>query len=173
MLGSEQLTRWGSISSLLASKRLSKLAAVCAQPPGGLSTGLYRTLTSAAPPRSEPSLPDLPLLQGRPKGVEISHGGLRDLIAFFVEKMELGAMLCLSVGGQSTRLPGPRTVAEQPAWMHTPASLQPANPLHAGPDDVFCLNTTVCFDPYVLYLYGCLVVGGCLVIPKPEGHVGE
>lgn len=31
------------------------------------------------------------LLQGRPKGVEISHGGLRDLIAFFVEKMDLGA----------------------------------------------------------------------------------
>lgn len=38
---------------------------------------------------------------------------------------------------------------------------------------MFCLNTTVCFDPYVLYLYGCLVVGGRLVIPKPEGHVGE
>lgn len=43
--------------------------------------------------------------------------------------------------------------------------------MELGPDDVFCLNTTVCFDPYVLYLYGCLVVGGCLVIPKPEGHV--
>lgn len=70
-------------------------------------------------------------LQGRPKGVEVTHGGLRDLIAFFVEKMKLTSQ------------------------------------------DVFCLNTTVCFDPYVLYLYGSLAVGGRLVIPKPDGHVGE
>lgn len=69
-------------------------------------------------------------VQGRPKGVEITHGGLRDLIAFFVDKMALTG------------------------------------------DDVFCLNTTVCFDPYVLYLYGCLATGGRLVIPKPDGHVG-
>lgn len=62
--------------------------------------------------------------------MEITHGGLRDLIAFFVDKMGLTA------------------------------------------DDVFCLNTTVCFDPYVLYLYGCLATGGRLVIPKPDGHVG-
>ncbi len=59
------------------------------------------------------------------------------------------------------------------AWL-CPSPVPPLPPTPpAGPDDVFCLNTTVCFDPYVLYLYGCLVVGGCLVIPKPEGHVGE
>ena len=130
-----------------------------------------------------------PRLQGRPKGVEISHGGLRDLIAFFVEKMELGAPRLLAWCRQCAvwcwpamaahRLP----VLAQQGWtcaaalrLPSPAPHpHPHGPTHppSGPDDVFCLNTTVCFDPYVLYLYGCLAVGGCLVIPKPDGHVGE
>ena len=87
---------------------------------------LYRTLTPAAPPRSQPSLPDPPLLQGRPKGVEISHGGLRDLIAFFVEKMELGALTRGQGGCWACQWEGRQRL--QPACMHTPASLQPTPP---------------------------------------------
>lgn len=38
-------------------------------------------------------------------------------------------------------------------------------------DDVFCLNTTICFDSYVLYLYSSLVLGAKLVIPHQDAHL--
>jgi non-ribosomal peptide synthetase component F len=41
----------------------------------------------------------------------------------------------------------------------------------AGPSDVFCLNSTVCFDSYVTYVFASLVLGAKLVVPGPTAHL--
>jgi non-ribosomal peptide synthetase component F len=41
----------------------------------------------------------------------------------------------------------------------------------AGPQEVFCLNSTVNFDSYVTYVFASLVVGGRLVVPGPTAHL--
>jgi hypothetical protein len=42
-----------------------------------------------------------------------------------------------------------------------------------GPSDVFCLNSTVCFDSYVTYVFAALVLGSKLVVPGPTGHYAD
>lgn len=49
-----------------------------------------------------------------------------------------------------------------PPCMHTPP---------AGPQDVFCLNSTVGFDSYVTYVFASLVLGARLVVPGPTAHL--
>lgn len=41
----------------------------------------------------------------------------------------------------------------------------------AGPQDVFCLNSTVGFDSYVTYVFASLVLGARLVVPGPTAHL--
>jgi non-ribosomal peptide synthetase component F len=36
---------------------------------------------------------------------------------------------------------------------------------------VFCLNSTVCFDSYVTYVFTSLVLGSKLVVPGPTAHL--
>lgn len=48
-----------------------------------------------------------------------------------------------------------------------PTPLPPA----AGPQDVFCLNSTVGFDSYVTYVFASLVLGARLVVPGPTAHL--
>lgn len=43
--------------------------------------------------------------------------------------------------------------------------------LPAGPQDVFCLNSTVGFDSYVTYVFASLVLGARLVVPGPTAHL--
>lgn len=43
--------------------------------------------------------------------------------------------------------------------------------LLSGPQDVFCLNSTVGFDSYVTYVFASLVVGARLVVPGPTLHL--
>ncbi|KAF6251173.1 hypothetical protein COO60DRAFT_1677209 [Scenedesmus sp. NREL 46B-D3] len=104
---------------------------------------LYNDPTDSAAADASISLPDVHRLSeddlayimftsgstGRPKGVMIPHRGVRDLVAFNVEKFGL------------------------------------------GPDDVFCLNSTVCFDSYVTYVFAALVLGAKLVVPGPTAHL--
>lgn len=37
--------------------------------------------------------------------------------------------------------------------------------------DAAALNTTICFDSYVLYLFGALSSGGRLLVPPPDAHL--
>ncbi|WIA36220.1 hypothetical protein OEZ86_007554 [Tetradesmus obliquus] len=37
--------------------------------------------------------------------------------------------------------------------------------------DVFCLNSTVCFDSYVTYVFAALTLGAKLVVPNPTAHL--
>ncbi|WIA16041.1 hypothetical protein OEZ85_012770 [Tetradesmus obliquus] len=37
--------------------------------------------------------------------------------------------------------------------------------------DVFCLNSTVCFDSYVTYVFAALTLGAKLVVPGPTAHL--
>jgi non-ribosomal peptide synthetase component F len=49
--------------------------------------------------------------------------------------------------------------------------LPAAHLLTAGSSDVFCLNTTVCFDSYVTYVFAALTLGAKLVVPGPTAHL--
>lgn len=40
-----------------------------------------------------------------------------------------------------------------------------------GPQDVFCLNSTVGFDSYVTYVFASLSLGAKLVVPGPTAHL--
>jgi non-ribosomal peptide synthetase component F len=44
-------------------------------------------------------------------------------------------------------------------------------PSIAGSSDVFCLNSTVCFDSYVTYVFAALTLGAKLVVPGPTAHL--
>lgn len=152
---------------------------------------------------AEVALPDLSLLQptdlayimftsgstGRPKGVMVTHGGVRDLVAFNIERFNLGE--CQSahrlrdhtslhagpvlvsysthgcLAGQQAAA-GACTVCSPP---DQPAVLCCAVLCPAGSQDVFCLNSTVGFDSYVTYVFASLVIGGRLVVPGPTAHL--
>jgi non-ribosomal peptide synthetase component F len=43
--------------------------------------------------------------------------------------------------------------------------------LLAASSDVFCLNSTVCSDSYVTYVFASLVLGAKLVVPGPTAHL--
>jgi non-ribosomal peptide synthetase component F len=41
----------------------------------------------------------------------------------------------------------------------------------AASSDVFCLNSTICFDSYVTYVFASLTLGAKLVVPGATAHL--
>ena len=84
--------------------------------------------------------------QGRPKGVEVTHGGLRDLIHFFVDKMDLGESLLHSSGGSRTASRG-SAPPPPPASKNSTLATAASPPLPQAPTTSSALT-----PPYALTL---------------------